>query len=211
MLLAAGALLNMTGCGPVKKAIVDLRPSQTVEATVPPPSALPTAMPAVTSEPTLAPTAEDIFPREFCFMIGAGGWCTELHIADDGTFTGGYFSHQLFPENDGAWELYVCEFSGKFSELEKVNEYTYSTQMEELTIEQAQKGLEGADLTPVEERTAPGLEGGEEFLIYLPGAPLDELPEEFLYWIRAPHGIEEEDTVLPGYGLYNVNEQLGWF
>lgn len=154
---------------------------------------------------------DGIFPREFCFMSGAGGWSTELSIKEDGTFTGGYYAHWISWEHDEAWELYVCEFSGRFSEPQKVNAYTYSTQLEELNIEPGEQGLENTPLTQVDEGYAPGIAGGEEFLVYLPGAPLDKLPEEFLLWVRAPHGIEEEDTALPNYGLYNVNEQQGWF
>ena len=52
---------------------------------------------------------------------------------------------------------------------------------------------------------------GEEYLVYLPGAPLGELPEEFVLWVTAPRGLKEEDTVLPWYGLYNVSEQCGFF
>lgn len=154
---------------------------------------------------------EVIFPRAFSHMSGVGGWSTELYVAEDGSFEGCYYWHRIAEEND-LWEMYDCKFAGKFGPSQKVNEYTYSIQLEELTIGPAEQGIEGSEnFTQVDEEAAPGIEGGEEFLIYLPGAPLDELPEEFVWWVKAPIGIKDDETTLPWYGLYNVQEKLGWF
>lgn len=154
---------------------------------------------------------EVIFPRAFSHMSGVGGWSTELYVAEDGSFEGCYFRHSLAEASD-LWEMYTCEFTGKFSPPKKVNEYTYSMQLEELTIGPAEQGIEGSEnFTQVDEEAAPGIEGGEEFLLYLSGAPLDELPEEFVWWVKAPVGIKDDETMLPWYGLYNVQEKLGWF
>lgn len=154
---------------------------------------------------------EVIFPRAFSHMSGAGGWSTELYVAEDGSFEGCYYWHRIAEEND-LWEMYDCKFAGKFGPPKKVNEYTYSIQLEELTIGPAEQGIEGSEnFVQVDEEAAPGIEGGEEFLIYLPGAPLDELPEEFVWWVDLVTGIADDDITLPWYGLYNVNEQLGWF
>lgn len=154
---------------------------------------------------------EVIFPRAFSHMSGVGGWSTDLYVAEDGSFEGCYFRHSLAEASD-RWMLYFSEFSGKFSLPKKVNAYTYSVRLEALDIGAEKGGLEGSeDFTQVGEGAAPGIEGGEEFLIYLPGAPLDELPEDFLLWVKAPGGIEDDDITLPWCGLYNAKEQLGWF
>ena len=152
---------------------------------------------------------ETIFPREFWHMIGAGGWSAEMNVEKDGTFEGNYNWHRII-ENGEDWEMYYCDFSGKFSEPKQVNEYTYSVQLEKLDIGPGWYGMQNdeASLTKVEGE-APGLGGGEEFLIYLPGAPVEELPEEFLHWSLLM--VDPDDTVLPSYGLYNVNTQIGWF
>lgn len=171
------------------------------------PSASVSPTPSPTPEPTPPPTAEDIFPREFCFMNGVGGWHSELYIERDGSFAGHMEDWLGWGAEEG--DMLWCSFSGRFSLPEKVNDYTYSIYLEELV-----KGSDGAEETEIDYVAvddARGLESGEEFYIYLPGAPLDELPEEFVGWVRSPGGIEENDTVLPWYGLYNVNEQCGWF
>lgn len=152
---------------------------------------------------------ENIFPREFWHMVGVGGWSTVMNVEKDGTFEGNYNWHRIAEEGED-WEMYSCDFSGKFSEPKQVNGYTYSVQLEKLDIGSGWHGIESdeASLTKVE-GAAQGLEGGEEFLIYLPGAPVKELPEEFLFWSMLMVG--PDDTVLPSYGLYNVNTQIGWF
>lgn len=143
-------------------------------------------------------------------MSGVGGWCTELHVATDGSFSGYYHTSVYGGEDGNEWTVYFCDFTGRFSTPEKVNEYTYSVKLEELVKEPAEKTIT-EDGVFIPDDIAVGIEGGEEFLIYLPGAPLDELPEEFLLWVTAPMMVTDEDTTLPYYGLYNVEEQTGFF
>ena len=58
--------------------------------------------------------------------------------------------------------------------------------------------------------TAYGLAGTEEVLLYLPGAPLEELPEEYRYWSSATL-YDYNGTALPHYGLYNPEDELGFY
>ena len=122
---------------------------------------------------------------EYWFLSGAGGWRTELTIAanGDGTFTGEY-SH-------GSER---SAFSGRFGDVTRVND-TWSMRLTEL------------------DASAYGIEGADEVLVYLPGTPVDALPEEFLQWYCAglPYGRNQIGNTLPTVGLYNVNEQYGWF
>ena len=53
--------------------------------------------------------------------------------------------------------------------------------------------------------TPYGLENAKEVLIYLPGAAAEDLPEMFRNWTHAP-----AEGVLDFYGLYNVEEELGF-
>lgn len=57
---------------------------------------------------------------------------------------------------------------------------------------------------------AYGLVGAKDILIYLPGAPLAELPEEFRSWVGYYDLSYTMDTELPFYALYNVAEQCGF-
>lgn len=151
---------------------------------------------------------EAIFPRSFGLGSGSGGWGTELSVAADGTFSG-YF--QDMDMGGDPPTTYFCRFTGKFSKPEKVDEYTYSVTMEELKKEKAEEWTDEKGMLWVPS-IAYGLEGGEEFLIYLPGAPVESLPEYFVQW--SAHGYDtwdDDNETLPGYGLYNVKEQYGWY
>ena len=150
---------------------------------------------------------EDIFPRRFWFSSGSGGWATELLVAENGTFSG-YF--QDMDMGGDPPSTYFCKFMGRFRMPKKIDEYTYLASLECLQKEKAEERLDEDGMLWIPSNDAYGLENGDEFLIYLPGTPLDELPELFIAW--AAHGYRSwDDSVLPGYGLYNVNEQLGWF
>ena len=64
----------------------------------------------------------------FGFSSGAGAWGTFLDLNDDGTFSGEFHDSNMGETGEGYpyGTVYVCDFSGKFSEPEKINEYTYS-------------------------------------------------------------------------------------
>ena len=103
---------------------------------------------------------------------------------------------------------YLCTFSGTLSQPEPVNEYTYSVQL--LSLEQDEP--EGKEYMEDGIRyiisTPYGMEGAEELLLYRPGAPAPELPEEFRGWVGMLGAAQSE--TLPFWGLYNVNTQQGW-
>ena len=121
---------------------------------------------------------------EYWFLSGAGGWRTELTIGTDGAFTGAYSSG-----SDRS------TFSGRFGDVMRVNNYTWSMRLRKL------------------DASAYGIEGADEVLVYLPGAPVNALPEEFVRWYCAglSYGRNQIGNTLPTVGLYNVNEQYGWF
>lgn len=221
-LIALTLLGGLTACDRKKTEVVpDPLPSVSVSpaptpaptpslSPSPTPTPTPAPSPSLTPEPTPTPTAEDIFPREFCFASGVGGWSTELQIKADGSFSGNFHDSDMGDSDEGYpnGTVYFCSFTGQFSKLQKVNNYTYSVTVEELNEVPAAEEIEdGVRYIP---STPYGMCKGE-FLIYLPGAPLDELPEEFVWWVKAPVGIKDDETMLPWYGLYNVQEKLGWF
>ena len=65
---------------------------------------------------------------EFYFASGAGAWSTVLTIEEDGSFWGEYSD-----ANMGSREYYLSNFEGQFAEPVKVNDYTYSMRIAELT------------------------------------------------------------------------------
>ena len=148
---------------------------------------------------------------EFYFASGAGGWRTFLNIEEDGSFFGEYSDSDMGSTGEGYpnGTYYYCKFNGKFTEAVKVNDYTYSMKIEEISCVNEPETSEIIDGILYYYATPYGMEGAEEVLIYLPGAPVSELPEEYINWVR--NDMVDPDAVeLSFYGLYNVTEQNGF-
>lgn len=157
---------------------------------------------------------EDL-PESFSFASGVGAWSTSIHIDSDGTFEGFYYDMDMgvSGEEYPGGTMYVCSFSGKFTNIKKVNEYTYSMELEYIDRE-AEPGEEWIENEIKYIASEPyGLEEGKEFLLYLPEAPMSELPESFVEWISMPlaWGNDGRPETLPFYGLYNVTGEYGFF
>lgn len=153
--------------------------------------------------------------QSFSFMSGAGGWSTELTINPDGSFTGNYYDSDMGDSGDGydATE-YVSTFHGKFKNIQKKDDYTYVMQIDTLETEETQDTwIEETGYGKVRYVASPpyGLYGGTNFELYLPGTPVSSLSAEYIDWVRTPMALDENATTLPGYGLYNVEEQDGFF
>ena len=153
----------------------------------------------------------DIENVEFYFASGAGGWRTFLNIEADGKFYGEYSDSDMGDIGEGYpnGTLYNCLFEGEFTKPVKVNDYTYSMKVKEINCDKEKDTAEIIDGTMIYYSIPYGLEGAEEVLLYLPGAPTSELPEEYMNWVRNdmadPKALE-----LPFYGLYNVTEKNGF-
>lgn len=141
----------------------------------------------------------------FDFSSGAGAWATELSIRADGTFAGEYHDDDMGDTGDDHpyGTAYHCAFNGQFSQPVKVNDYTYSMQI--LSISYADEpGTEAIRDGVLYYYTTPyGLDDAKDILIYLPGAPLAELPEGYRSWVGYYYLENTTDTELPFYGLYN--------
>lgn len=154
-------------------------------------------------EPVEAPASLfEALPECFLFSSGAGAWRTELHLNTDGSFSGEYTD-----SNMGSGELLYCNFSGQFSEPVQVSEFVWSVTVESLELEDTPGEVTyvKADNYNRIASTPYGLENAKEVLIYLPGAAAADLPEMFRNWTHAP-----SEGTLDFYGLYNVEEELGF-
>ena len=155
---------------------------------------------------------DELKQYEFWFSSGAGAWATTLNINPDGSFYGEYSDSDMGSTGDGYPDgtLYWCDFSGQFTEPVRVNEYTYSMQIAEINYEQEAGSEEILDGRRYCYSDAYGLENTENILIYLPGAPLTELSEEFRIWIGYYNIEESGDKELPFYALNNEAQQYGF-
>ena len=147
----------------------------------------------------------------FVFSSGAGGWSTQLTLQPDGTFTGRYEDMDLgdVGEENPNGTVYVCDFSGSFSQPGKVDDYFWTMELEYLSTQQEpgevtyDEGIRYVSAQP------NGLEQAREVWLYLPGAETKDLPEEFLSWTTSAFS-EEVPEQLPFYGLYSVSDQSGF-
>lgn len=155
---------------------------------------------------------EDLKGNRFVFASGAGAWSTEFLIGEDGSFKGTYHDSDMGSTGAGYpnGTRYFCEFSGQFTEPEKVNDYTYKMAIGSIEYANEVNTEEILDEILYYYSDAYGLSGAEEILIYLPGAPIAELPEDYMIWVKGSAYIEEGTTELPFYGLYNEVEQCGF-
>ena len=153
----------------------------------------------------------DVQDQIFWFSSGVGGWSTHLFIGPEGEFWGCYTDSDMGDTGEGYpyGTQYRSDFIGTFGEAEKIDDYTYRLPV--LTV--STLNAEGAERIQNEMRlvySAPyGVEGGDYFLLYLPGKPIEDLSEEYLSWIRnSLYGYEGD--VLPYYGLYNEMAEDGF-
>ena len=156
----------------------------------------------------------EIADVEFCLSNGAGAWGTSLRINADGTFTGDYHDTDMGDtgETYPSGTMYSCEFSGKFGNPQKVDDFTYSFELDYLRENAPKEEFidnHGVRIVPAE---AYGLEIGKTYMLYLPGSEMNALPEEFVRWVAMPMGwsTDELPASLPFYGIYNVDGQYGF-
>ena len=171
-----------------------------------------------TEEKALLPFTEDL---SFWFSSGAGAWRTELMLSPDGTFFGEFSDTEMgsIGEEYPNGTLYTCVFSGKFENIEKQADGSYSmtlgtlkTEMEPgtewiedgiLHIASGAYGLESAD-------NGNGTVPGEHFVLYTPETETSGLNEEFLMWW--PERFTEPMPLTLGmYGIWGVETQTGFF
>ena len=152
-----------------------------------------------------------LVPDEFYFSSGVGGWGTEMTLNDDGTFTGNYHDSNMGEdtENYPNGTVYVSTFEGSFTDFKKVDDYTWSMRLDSLDYEQPVGEDWAEDGIHYIASEAYGLAGGDQFYLYLPGHPVDTLPEEYLTWADMYMNFEKPQA-LTIYGIYNEKEGLGW-
>ena len=149
---------------------------------------------------------------EFNFSSGVGAWATTLMIHADGSFAGVYSDSEMGVTGDAypSGSQYYCAFEGQFTPPVKVNEYTYSTQISAISYQNEVGTSEIKNGIRYSYTGAYGLEAAESILIYLPGAPLDELPQGYLDLVGYYDLSVKEEKELPFYGLYNEAAECGF-
>ena len=152
--------------------------------------------------------------NDFSFSSGAGGWSTDFEIEQDGSFSGTYHDSEFGSTGDGypGGTMYLCSFSGKFTNLRKINAYTYEMDMEDLTYENTPGEEEIADNMKYIYDEAYGLAGCDTFKVYLPGTPVRDLTDEEYQWVRwANEGDGEDAETLAIQVIVNEKEEFAMY
>ncbi|MBR2040205.1 MAG: hypothetical protein IJ948_02355 [Clostridia bacterium] len=191
-------------------------PNKTDTTTIDTPSSSTTEAIPIESNPL--PLSND--GVEFAFLSGAGAWRTIITLNRDGTFTGWYLDSEMGETGEGypKGSAYTCDFSGKFENIEKLNEYSYKMTLTDVETNKA-VGEEWIEDEIRYVASAPhGLNDPinnqecTEFVFFLPDTPINQVPEEFLSWW--PYRYTQETarkTTLSCYGILNTVTNFGFF
>jgi hypothetical protein len=156
----------------------------------------------------------DLAGLPFYFSSGAGAWSTAVEILSDGAFSGYFYDRNMgekgtdYPNGT----MYECSFKGKFSPLKKINDYEYSMKCELLTTAGMAGNEKIVDGLKIITAGPYGFDNANEFLLYLPGKKIVDLPDVFLTWVHIyPDNIDPAgNETLKFYGLYNVADEKGF-
>ena len=149
-------------------------------------------------------------PVDMVFSSGAGAWGTEMTLHPDGTFEGQYSDCDSgdIGENYNNGVTYIATFTGKFDDIEQVNDYAYRMILTELNIEETEEWIEnGVKYIPSD---VYGISGGDVFYFLTDKTPMNALTEDCMSWTRA-FFIEEHQETLMRYGLYNALQGYAFF
>ena len=151
-------------------------------------------------------------PLELLFSSGAGAWYTGITLYADGTFDGEFSDTNMGESGPGHphGTRYVCRFRGKFSNIVRMNDYSYSMVLSNITTSEPAGRSRIENLVKIITFGPYGIEGGSRFVFYTPDAPASAMSDEFLSWW--PYRFERyQPNTLSYYGLYNVNTGEGFF
>ena len=153
----------------------------------------------------------DLDELDWTFSSGVGAWYTCIWMEEDGTFTGEFHDSEM-GEADEAYPdgtVYGCLFHGRMTLDEQADEYTWKIHVDEVELDEGQvpeaieDGMRFVTCEPY------GLKAGNDMLLYLPGTPVEKLPEDFLMWAHL-YAYGEDVKELPYYGLYDPQEETGF-
>lgn len=158
-------------------------------------------------------TFADLSKLQFEFSSGAGAWAEQFTIEKDGYFTGSFYDADMGDTGEDYEEgtYHVSSYSGHFTDLTKINEYTYEMTLADITYEDTP----GTVMIWENQRTlytdSWGLMNADTLTIYLPGTPLDQLTEDVVNWISLVNESETELTMtvienkVYGHGIYSYD------
>ncbi|MBQ9142862.1 MAG: DUF1311 domain-containing protein [Lachnospiraceae bacterium] len=132
-------------------------------------------------------TFADLSKLQFEFASGVGAWSEEFTIEKDGYFQGKFHDANMGITGEGYenGSYYFSSYSGHFTELSQINEYTYQMKLADISYEEVPGTEEINDNMLFIYTETCCLGETDTFTIYLPGTPMEELSEEVKHWLFA--------------------------
>lgn len=157
----------------------------------------------------------DLADLTFTFTSGVGGWQTTMYMQADGSFAGEYFDSDMGVTGEGYPDgtVYVCTFNGQFAPLSRVDDLTYTTEVESISYAQTADTEEIRDGIRYVYTTAYGLDNAKTLYFYLPGTGTASLSEACMNWVSIYlwTGVEGEHAKeLPFVVLFNENAETAF-
>lgn len=158
-------------------------------------------------EDSMAPFAR-LAGLEWFFASGAGGWSTDLRIAEDGSFSGEFHDSEMGEAADDYpyGTVYCCSFTGQMTFVEYVDEHTWKLRVDRLVADEAVEAIDdGIRYVPTEPY---GIIEGDEMLLYLPGTSIDAFTDEMRIWAHLLG--DDAPTTLENWFLYSEQNDSGF-
>lgn len=152
---------------------------------------------------------EKMANREFEYSDNTGVWSTVLTIQFDGSFIGKTNDSKIGDIGDDhpLGSVGYNEFTGKFTNLEKVDDYTYKATLESLNYAKEVNSEEVKENMKYIACKAYGLDESKEYEFYLPGKKVSDLSSEYLSWTNG--ACDGVDTI-SFYGIFAVDHGDGF-
>ena len=176
-------------------------------------------IPEIAEPTTQELTDEEIFSKfegGYTFTAGIGYWSSHIELKSDGTFTGDYHDSNMGESGDGYdTTQYQSEFTGRFINPKKINDYTYSFELDEIKYKNTPGTEEIQDMGSmkmlVKYSEAYGIAGDTKTVYaYTSNAPTLMLPEPFMTWVGRLRGDDNDNAKLLHRCLYAVEIECGW-
>lgn len=177
-------------------------PEEEIEEAEEPQEPVEQELPTLLSEIDIQSVYDELNGKLFVFSSGVGAWRTGFTFTENGQFSG------TFSDATGMGKI-ASDFEGKFTIREKIDEYTYRLNLDDLkVVSETGKEEKMGDMTITYIEDVHGFPADSHtFELYFPYKPKSEVSEKYLSWV---HGQAYNDyEFLNTFGLYNVNHEYG--
>ena len=144
-------------------------------------------------------------PEKWYLSSGAGAWSIEMRLWPNGTFAGYYHDWNGGEGDTPHGTQYESLFAGRMGQAEKIHSWAYRMVVEwGSALGEARKENVKDGLMVITDPSFPPK--GTAYILYLPGAPREQLPEEFLEWYEMSYGPFDSSC----YSLYSPEDATAY-